>query len=189
MDERAELERLRKLKRLRELEAKASSVPENASLGPFVDRALGMIQGAMAAPVTGKQAALDARNEQIRERQDLTGKAMKAVRDVQDIQRKRRVEPVERAAGQAGRAQLDQGPVTINPNVYLGPGSEFMLPPDAQRGMQAEREVYRANDVTSSLDAATIRGLNALAAGLPGILDKDYRGELAAAGEDQPGAA
>jgi ribosomal protein S18 acetylase RimI-like enzyme len=138
------------------------------------------------APATGKQAALDARNEQIRTRQDLTGKAQKAIADVQNIQRKRRVEPVERAAGEAGRAQLDQGPITANPNAAY---SEFMLPPDAQRGMQAEREVYRDKGVTSSVDAATIRGLNSAALGIPGIVNKDFRGELAAAGNDQPGAS
>ena len=160
-----------------------------APASPFLQRGMNMVSAAQASPVTGKEAALDARNEQIRTRQDLTGKARKAIEDVQNIERKRRVEPVERAAGEAGRAQLDQGPVTVNPNVYLGPGSEFMLPPDAQRGMQAEREVYRENDVTSSVDAATIRGINSILMGVPGILNKDFRGELAAAGEDQPGAA
>ena len=41
---------------------------------------------AQATPLTGKEAALDARNARISERQDLTGKAQKAIRDVQDIQ-------------------------------------------------------------------------------------------------------
>ena len=135
----------------------------------------------IAKPATGKQAALDARNERIRTSQSLA----RAAKNQADVERRARVMPVEQKAGRAGIAQLDAMP-EANPNAAY---SEFMLPPDAQRGLNAEREVYRENDVTSSVDAASIRALNSAAFGVPGIVNKDFRGELAAAGNDQPGAS
>ena len=111
--------------------------------------------------------------------------AQRALAAQQEAERLARVKPVEQAAGQAGRAAMNEqwgDPMPFRE-------SEFMLSPQEQRGMQAERQVYRDADVTSSLDAATIRGLNSMAMGIPGILNKDFRGELAAAGNDQPGAS
>lgn len=137
------------------------------------------------APASGKQAALDARNAQIRERQDLTGKALKAVRDVQDIQRKRRVEPVERAAGEAGREVTMAQLGSMSPFVAgMGGGNAAQI-----AGQAASEQVYNEADVMSLPTAIDLRTINALAAGVPGIVNKDFRGKLAQAGEDQPGGA
>ena len=109
--------------------------------------------------------------------------AQRALAAQQEAERLARVKPVEQAAGQAGRAAMNEqwgDPMPFRE-------SEFMLSPQEQRGMQAERQVYRDADVTSSLDAATLGLLNSTAGGLPGILNKDFRGELAQASEDQPG--
>jgi len=111
--------------------------------------------------------------------------AQRAAAAQAEADRKARVQPVERAAGEAGRAAM--GEQWGDPMPFRE--SEFMLSPQETRGMQAERQVYRDADVTSSLDAATIRGANSLALGIPGIVNKDFRGELAAAGQDQPVAS
>jgi len=168
------------------------------SASPFLQKGMGMLPegtqpvfpaGAMASEPQ-MRASLPAATAPDR-MQNRTDSAVLAMRrkveaDISDATRKARVKPVERAAGREGIAQLDQGPITANPNAAY---SEFMLPPDAQRGMQAEREVYRANDVTSSVDAATIRGVNSMALGIPGLVNDGFREELGAAGRDQPGAA
>ena len=77
----------------------------------------------IAKPATGKQAALDARNERIRTSQSLA----RAAKNQADVERRARVMPVEQKAGRAGIAQLDAMP-EANPNAAY---SEFMLPPDA----------------------------------------------------------
>jgi hypothetical protein len=152
---------------------------------PFLQRGMGMVQGAMATPPTGKQAALDARNQQISERQDLAGKANKAIKDVQDIQRKRRVEPVERAAGEAGRAETLQQLQGMSPFVAgFGGANAAQIAGDAR-----SEQVYDRAGVMSAPKATDLRTINSIAAGIPGILNKDFRGDLAQAGKDQPGAA
>lgn len=169
--------------------APAQPVSASAAPAPAVNQNVlpGMGSGQMGVP--GRVGYQPGELATGMESSRIISQAQQALQDQADAERKARVGPVEEAAGVAGRAQLDQGPVGVNPNVYLGAGSEFMLPPDAQRGMQAEREVYRANDVTSSLDAATLRGLNSMAFGLPAMLNKDFRGEIQQAGQDQPGAS
>jgi hypothetical protein len=132
------------------------------------------------APATGKQAALDARNARISERQDLTGKAQKAIRDVQDIQRKRRVEPVAAAADIAA-AEAKEKARAESP---FYDRTDLMAFKDAAR-----QQVYDQANVVSPSDAFTGRSANALALGIPGIVNKDFRGQLAQAGVDQPGAA
>jgi hypothetical protein len=102
-----------------------------------------------------------------------------------EAERKARVRPVERAAADAGRAAM--GEQWGDPMPFRE--SEFMFNPQEMRGMQAERQVYRNADVTSSVDAATIRALNALGFGIPGMANEQFGREIAAAGRDQPSAS
>lgn len=170
------------------MQGRAVASPAQPALpaSPFLQRAAGMLPegtqpvfpaGAQATPVTGKQAALDARNEQIRTRQDLTGKALKAVRDVQDIQRKRRVEPVTKAADIAA-AQAEEKYRAETP--FYDRTDRMMYRDAARQG------VYNQADVVSPSDAFTGQTLNALAAGAPAIANKDVRQFLTQAESDQP---
>jgi hypothetical protein len=56
-------------------------------------------------------------------------------------------------------------------------------------GDAQSEQVYDRAGVMSSAKATDLRTINALAAGVPGIVNKDLRADLTQAGEDQPGAA
>jgi len=179
---------------------KAQAAQSATAASPFVQRSIGMVQEAMATPpppqtrnttraadgtITYNKPGSKDRMSGSRQDTRIIVQAQRVADDIANATRKARVGPVERAAGEAGRAAM--GEQWGDPMPFRE--SEFMLSPQETRGMQAERQVYRDADVTSSLDAATIRGANSLALGIPGIVNKDFRGELAAAGNDQPVAS
>lgn len=173
--------------RQRKAQAEAQAQPAAPAMSPFIQKGIDMVNAPDRQPMRASFPAATA-PDRMQNRTDsaVLAKARKVEQDIANATRKARVKPVEREAGRAGVAQLDQGPITANPNAAY---SEFMLPPDAQRGLEAERGVYRANDVTSSLDAATLRGINSLALGIPAMVNEDFRNEVGAAGRDQPGAS
>jgi hypothetical protein len=186
----------------REYPAKKAPAAPAQPAGPFLQRAAGMLPagtqpvfpaGAMATPPTGKEAALDARNQQISERQDLAGKAMMAAQGAQDA----RLEPVK-AAGKtaAGAAMSDfsAGFETPKPNMLQswlasGPQEMGVNRPVESAGIAAEREVFNKAGVMMPDVAAGSRLINSAALGLPAILNKDFRKTVVQAEEDQPGMA
>jgi hypothetical protein len=156
--------------------------------GPFLQRAAGMLPAGTqpvfpaGAPATGKQAALDARNERITAAQ----RVQRTVREQTATERDLRVKPVEEAAGRAGKLAKDAASddIMANPGSYaLGGGFRFNL------GRQAEQEVYDEAGVVPVDTAYAQRGVNSTLWGVPGIVSKEARARLAQAGEDQPGAA
>lgn len=163
------------------------ATPET-SASPFLQRGVDMTAAAIKSPGkgetrrVGKAGKLDAKNDRIR----LSQSAQRAYANQVAAERRARVMPVEQAAGRAGAAAMGPGLMDeANPNAAY---SEFMLSPEQQQGMQAERGVYRDKDVISSVDAASLAGINATALGVPGFVSKDFRNELGQAQADQPGA-
>jgi len=159
-----------------------------ASASPFLQRAEGMLPAGTqpvfpaGAPATGKQAALDARNERITAAQ----RVQRTVREQTATERDLRVKPVEEAAARAGKLAKDAASddIMANPGSYaLGGGFRFNL------GRDAEQEVYDEAGVVPVDTAYAQRGINSTLWGVPGIVSKEARARLAQAGEDQPGAA
>jgi hypothetical protein len=112
-------------------------------------------------------------------------KAREVQADIESATRKARVGPVEREAGTVGRAETLRQLEGMSPFVAgMGGGNAAQI-----AGLAQSEQVYDQAGVMSAPKAIDLRTINALAAGVPGIVSKDLRADLTQAGEDQPGAA
>jgi hypothetical protein len=180
-------------------QAMAKRYPKNTPQSVVGDKAMGVLQGAfpgssnmvagaqatepqMRASLPGKQGGDRMSN---REDTQIIVQAQRAAAAQTDAERKARVQPVERAAGEAGRAETLQQLQGMSPFVAgMGGGNAAQIAGDAR-----SEQVYDRAGVMSAPKATDLRTINSIAAGIPGILNKDFRGDLAQAGKDQPGAA
>lgn len=162
---------------LEEAQAKARAKPKSS---PFLRKGMDMVSAAQATPATGKQGALDRKNEQI----SVAQRVGKTIRQQQEDERAARVKPVEQAAGVAGRDVTLQG-LDNTPAWAMGLGG----PSATLMGNAASEQVYDDAGVMSASKALDVRGLNSVAMGIPALVNKDVREDVGQAGYDQPGAA
>lgn len=160
-----------------------------AAKSPFLQRGMNMVAGAQAtAPQTraslpGPQGGGDRMTN--RTDSAVLAKAREVQADIESATRRARVKPVERKAGTVGRAKTLEQLEGMSPFVAgMGGGNAAQI-----AGQAASEQVYNEADVMSLPTAIDLRTINAIAAGVPGIVNKDFRGKLAQAGEDQPGGA
>jgi hypothetical protein len=155
---------------------------------PFLQRGMSMVQGAMATePQMRASLPLATGPDRMQNRTDsaVLAKAREVQADIESATRKARVGPVEREAGTVGRAETLRQLEGMSPFVAgFGGANAAQIAGDAQ-----SEQVYDRAGVMSSAKATDLRTINALAQGIPGILNKDFRADLAQAGVDQPGAA
>jgi hypothetical protein len=147
-----------------------------APVSPFLQRGMDMVANAQATPRTGKEGALDRKNESIR----LAQQAQKALQAQADEERKARVQPVQQAADVAAQQAAEEYKQTAT------------WPDRTDRLMQqdfARQQVFNQAGVVSPADAFTARAANSLTFGAPGFVSEDFRETIQRAGEDQPGAS
>jgi hypothetical protein len=175
----------------REYPAKKAPAAPAQLASPFLQKGMGMLpQGTQPVfPDPQMRASLPGATgpDRMTNRTDSAVLAMrrKVEADISDATRKARVKPVERKAGEVGRAETLQQLEGMSPLVAgMGGGNAAQL-----AGMAQSEQVYDQAGVMSAAKAIDLRTINSIAAGIPGIVNKDFRGDLAQAGEDQPGAA
>lgn len=174
-DPRAELERLRKLKRLKELEAKAGGSPPSDVNVPYASFAGSKpidIMGWDASSLDDPNRIFDVVIEQFKRQRALQGDFERQILD-------------ERAneAGTAARQEARRGSMS-NPGAYALSGMSGW-----NAGTEAAGKVYNAEGVASPDQAAATSYLNASLLGIPAAVNPDIREALKMSFETQPGPA